>query len=110
MEILSILLSQEIFHRKNEFFLLKRLKNLFEKDFHQRSRRIEPNNFSCINYLLKWIPMRIMAISIYIYIYILALIGIENDLWNVRVNTLYAYRMQNGGPMYARLVEDAWRI
>lgn len=46
----------------------------------------------------------------HIYIYILALIGIENDLWNVRVNTLYAYRMQNGGPMYARLVEDAWRI
>lgn len=48
--------------------------------------------------------------NFYIYIYILALIGIENDLWNVRVNTLYAYRMQNGGPMYARLVKDAWRI
>lgn len=61
---------------------------------------------NCIN-LLKWISMKIMAISIYPS---LALIGIENDLWNVRVNTLYAYRMQNGGPTYARLIEDAWRI
>lgn len=69
--------------------------------------KLKQDNFSCVN-LLKRIPMKIMAISTHLYI--LALIGIENDLWNVRVNTLYAYRMQNGGPMYARLVEDAWRI